>query len=565
MIGCRGSVPLSVIGVLLVMIAALWSSAFSSQQHYRALVDASFRALLDQEWLAQNFKARVRSLLRLAVENALVRCDEGGFFSEHSVELLSSARFWSGVREWARKGFHSEFLEISIPSRYPLMDIRPLPDGRVLAVLPATENFYVTLRSPDSSVRLSVPLGGLSVLVAPRPFLLDNLMKQFMDELSNGLDEWWKLEYVRMWAEAWTLGRVTLDRRIDQLLFEIAWALEEQRIFGTFDPYIGGSGGFGTGTFQLAGSGEWLPDFGPIRRLREALADIDAVLSEAESELRESLSLLRSANVARSRQHISNAAALVREAGDELQNALGFERTTALAEAVVFSLRSLPVENALDRLSTLLASARATLERTLENENVSDVIDFVLENIEQALGIGDGHPDGFETLPGLRSLVLGIIKDLEKILEFEPAPEIFPKLDEIFGITAPVLPANRELAYRLTPPVVSGDGVAVYRELKVGGIEYSRGDPAGWLGSSSATWIYLPYLNLSLWYADVTVSVEVAGGREELIDVQNPCLLRPTELGWLYLPYAHRESIPTRKFEANVKILSLRPFSFAER
>ncbi len=585
----RGLAPLSLVGVVLVLMGFVWSAVFSLHGHHQALSKTVSEALLDQEWQVQHVRARLKSLLRLAVENALVECERRGYFDEHMVELIASARFWSWVCEWSALFENQIGIRISLPPAVGAVDLKPLPDGRVLATI--SETVRIETRTPDASVRLSLPARTLSVVVASRFFLLENLMGRFLDELSDGLNDWWKLEYARMWGEAWLGGRITLSPRVEKLLFESAWVLEEKQVFGAFDPY--GAASVLTGVDQLVHTeGLSLASLDGLDQLGDLLSTCASELQKAEEGVGEAISALDSNDFSHAIGWIRDVKIWVGKARSAYRQALadlsmgngGMEE--ALWEALASNQLLDRIESTFSLIEEALERAENVLCEVVENENSSWKVGTAENRLQELLELPDpvwrvaesyeGDPPQrvekrvpfylhapVESIPALRLTLEGMVSDLDTLCRLEPQAEQREML-EIPSVPRLTLPFNRELYYRTAPPVVSDSGVAVYHELSIESVEYHREDPAGLFGAPTATPVGLPFFDLYVWWGQVRIVVRVGEGVEEVIDSQNPVLPQPTDAGWLHLPYARREGMGEREFDTRVVVLSLRPFSFVQ-
>ena len=164
-------------------------------------------------------------------------------------------------------------------------------------------------------------------------------------------------------------------------------------------------------------------------------------------------------------------------------------------------------------LNDVLLNVESELRRTkahieLERENLENLgvepstIDDALETIE----------DGLNKLPST-----SVGAEIRSFLNLLP------------NDAGSVQDAGRSQIYAIAPPrpINPQPGLSVLRELEIERVSYRRRDPAGWL-STLATPIYIPFIKVTIWFAEVEVTVEFKRNPiEQIYDFDHQTLPRP--------------------------------------
>ncbi|MFH1821625.1 MAG: hypothetical protein ABH852_04195 [Methanobacteriota archaeon] len=123
---------------------------------------------------------------------------------------------------------------------------------------------------------------------------------------------------------------------------------------------------------------------------------------------------------------------------------------------------------------------------------------------------------------------------------------------------------DRESFYELLPPapIRQSPGISVYRELDLKSVSYERMDPAGLLGSPTATPIPIPTTGVVIWWGQWKITVELeATPIEEIFDFDNPTIPLVHGNFYVHKPLAYRWEMPEKKFITIVAVFSLKPFT----
>jgi len=161
-------------------------------------------------------------------------------------------------------------------------------------------------------------------------------------------------------------------------------------------------------------------------------------------------------------------------------------------------------------LQNIESELRKTKERIeLERDNFENMgVERSL--LEDALGAIE---NGLHKLPGaLTGAEMGSLLDILP----KSAGSIHPNL-------------TRAQLYTIAPPrpINPEPGLSVLRELEIERVSYKRRDPAGWFGPF-ATPIYIPIINVTIWFAEVEVSIEFKRKPvEQIYDFNHQTLPRP--------------------------------------
>jgi len=600
----RGFVPLTLVGVFLILIAFGWSAHFSWVGHQKTLDTIEDSEISEMDWKIESICEGFKLLLRSSVEKALSYCSEAGSTREFFLKIVSANNFWRGVEKFVAGEFLENLnVEIHLPEKYPLVNFREGWNGQMIAGFESLDDFYILAWSPDNSIRLKRFLGDISVSVPSRYYLLRGLMDNFLRKLPSVTDRWGLMEYAKSWSEALLQGRITLDERVDRGLFEISWALMERDVFGAFDP----SGSISSFTSGNPFSRRILVspvDESKISRMKNYVEKSRMAIEFASSRLQSALDGMRSGVWDNSPENFRKVIQSVISELDlglrEFEQLLTFVREAGKTDSVMLSIYTSltsPVLNSqlpppadqmnegCEKVRTVLSSVeRVLFENTWENQKL--VLETQLSNLLElpnprwisVRAYADNPPREVENLvplyiwsgspPSLLAIekvLLGIESDLEKLLEFS-APKLpdFDEVDEILNVKVLSSLPDRELLYKLRPPTTSPSGVGVFHELQISEIEYHREDLAGRIGSSMATPVPLPFINVCFWWGQWKTEVKIDAGLEELIDIRNPTILENTELGYLHMPYVYRHSFSQDSFEITVLVISLKPFTISQ-
>lgn len=581
MIDSRGFASIGLIGLLLVAGVLTWATAVVQVEGHAATASAYRKALRVLEWRVESFRAGVRSLLRASAEDALQFSKRVHVYDRHELEFVTSRAFWSRLERLSER-LPLPNATLSLPG-IPAVRFKEAQGGELL-VEADLEDFVLEVHTPDSRISLSRSLGKISTLVAPRFFLLKRLMGEFSGSMGRIEEEFGRLEWGRMWAEAWLRGSVTLSPRIDRALLEASWVLREREVFGSFDPYGVISAVSGLEVPAVSGSpgvdSEWLRD------LKELVMDSRQKIRECGAHLESALTRLGSGNPEEALGEIEISRSLLDEGRRNLQEVsrLAGERSGEDSFARVIGSNSVfeLAEEVMGEVDSILMRAENVIAGGIDNENFDPEPEVrgllapltVLPEPRWRTSGGGGSETGEEmvpvylypgappSLPGLSETLGGVENDLGRLLSLIPsAPSEVPKIDEFLSVSTPSLPISREELYELTPPLLSSQGLAVLHSLDVE-VEYRREDPAGLAGSPLATPVPLPFLDLTVWWGQVRVVAELKGGFERVIDHSNPVLLSHGQSGFLHLPYSLTHELEDRNFEVRIVLLSLRSFSF---
>ncbi|MEM3401706.1 MAG: hypothetical protein QXH08_00550, partial [Candidatus Hadarchaeales archaeon] len=564
----------------------------------------------------EEVKRCMSSILRWAAAEAFVEVGKraSDFFEEQRLEAvknLLSKNFSTGVRT----------LEASVRVAGIGLDFQP---DKSWVEISEVENRHVKVRvefpeavisysSPDGNLKMKIPVRAIESFLDARYFLLQEKMRTFLERLDEVSLVWMALEYGRGWGEAITTGIVEQNEEVSKELFRVAWAAHEYNTFGSFD-YLGAAAEIGEKAKNLIFSGRSIQQdwAGGLKALAERLEKAGEKLKEAERllvETVEGLALAEGhlrdnsrenflATVGLASQNLRAACSRMNVVEKELNLFLEDAASLSAKDPIMNALLSgifrrnihqdLPsmkeqVEWAINAISKTigevllsenmsgsgLASAREKILAVLKDEGpvkwveVKSYEDNPPREVRKRLPIYVSEGGG-KTIPNLLMALGGGGRELREIAKL--AGESYKPFDQSFREFLKTswndLGLSRENIYLVSPPPPIKDEpeLSVFHQLNLGDVKFSRQDLAGMLGAKSATPIYLPVINLVLWWGQWEVRIKMEGGVERIFDFQNQALLQPSILGHSHAPLSYRWVLGEKEFRTTVVIMSPRYF-----
>jgi len=232
----RGFLPLTTTGIVLLVLSFILVSHLAWENHERKMLNTELRELEELNWKLSLVHALLRERLRWVAEQSLLEASQNANSHHPNVEdfagALASEYFMEELREMANS-LRDNHIIIRPPSVPPLVTFTRVSDF-VLAQVYFPSGLPVEIRSCDNLMSSRSTVQRVEAPIKVRFFLLENLMDRFVKEhraeISSILE---KAFYSEMWSEALILGTVRLDRRIDEMLFRLAWCKTEDKIFGS--------------------------------------------------------------------------------------------------------------------------------------------------------------------------------------------------------------------------------------------------------------------------------------------------------------------------------------------
>ena len=562
-----GFIPVSTAGVFLLALATCLAAHLAWSNHERRMLDLMTEEMEKLSWEVALTRAKIEESLRWVGGQALLWISAQAELHHPDVEESAGAVASVRLLEELRK-LGSETVRVGAPLLPPIVQFERCGEFTVVrARFPS--GLDILARSANNSIEIRETVWNVEATLRVRFFLLKNLMDNFVRGMKNRVFEIYRdVLYLKAWTEAWGTGTVRLDRETDEILFGLSWCLFEREIFGSSD-------WFGIIGDKLPADLSRIPgrEIGEFRRNF-------AEMLERVSSARRSLEFADGTPV--SLEFLRKAAEDLTEAEDLLYATLRGGELGGVGAKIISNLCSSRWEGVPSRAEQLIVglsgirSGILTVERMVEEgdaENAKEMIRGLLREIEPRKVRVEIPTDGARltetvevyaengvppSLPALQRLLEGIVSDLERL---SPPSLRIPSVLESEAVTAP---APREFVYRAFPPRPDGfPFVSVYHVLEIEDISYSREDPAGLLGNSLATPVYLPFIETVIWWGMWSVRVELNRAVEEIFDYPNQILLQETPFGYLHSSLFYRWSLGKETFDVRVTVFSLEPFLFS--
>lgn len=239
----RGFMPFSLVGAVLIVIVLGMVGHSIHVKHNRTTEFIEGGGISELGKLVEEVQSNLKASLGRSVSRALV--DVGGESSSYLMKTWRIIAIGAKAGEYFREELKrladslDNRVELQVPGN-PIVLIAEADNGYIKA-MSLMRGTKLELASWDNSVRAEVELERVETFVYSRYFLLENLMKDFLEKKGDVCATWQLLEYVRGYAEAWVGGKVHLNDSIDEAVFRASWALHEYNSFGSFD-YWGTAG-----------------------------------------------------------------------------------------------------------------------------------------------------------------------------------------------------------------------------------------------------------------------------------------------------------------------------------
>ena len=563
----EGFIPMSTAGIFLLALAMCLAAHLAWSSHERRMLDLRMSEMERLSWEVAVTRARIGETLRWIGGQALLQISMRAELHHPDVEESAGAVASVHLLGELPK-LNSETVRVGNPVLPPVVRFERCGEfTSVYAYFPS--GLEISARSRDNSIEIRETVWDVETTLRVRFFLLENLMDNFARRLKSRVFEIYRDSlYLKAWAEAWGTGAVRLDGKTDETVFRLSWCLFEREVFGSSD------------WFGIVGS-DLPPDLSgiPGREIGELRRNFAGVL-ERMSSARRSLEMADGGPACL--ELLRSAAEDLMKAENLLHAALRAGESGGVEAKIIGNLRSSRGEGIPSKAEQLMAglsgvrSGILTAERMVEEgdaENAKEMVGSLLRETEPRRVRVEIPVDGTRltetvevyvenrsppSLPAVQKLLEGIISDLEKLLP--PSPQI-PSVPEPGPA---VMPAPRESVYRAFPPRPGGPPfVSVYHALEIGSIRYSREDPAGLLGGSLATPVYLPFIDTIVWWGMWSVRVELDWAVEEAFDYPNQVLLQETSFGHLHSSLSYRWSFGRETFDVRVTVFYLEPFWFS--
>ncbi|MEM2250651.1 MAG: hypothetical protein QW626_00900 [Candidatus Hadarchaeales archaeon] len=571
-VSVRGFLPLTATGVILLILSSNLAAYLLWRNHERKMQTMMQKEFDDLDWRISFLCSSMKDILRWSAERALIEASQRAEQYHPNVEevagIIASGYFAQHLQA-VIDSFQNSGEKINLFISTPVVRFSSTGDF-IIARAYFPLGLLVEIKNPEGTIIASKKIWKIETPIKVRFFLLENLMDNFIREhQAKVIETLEKMLYFRAWSEALINGIVHLDRSSDEVLFRYAWCKAEEEIFRSADWLDISELDFFTEKIELISS-----EINSLRELKSAFLQIYEILYSSHQKVEKTidgeLNLLELVE-----KDLENAIKL-------LQNVLSHKEPGKISSRIIQGMCKRPENDAPSiaeqleiGISKIIAEIK-TAQRMLNQRETKEA-----ENILQSLfstvkpkEIRIEHEIAGEKIRGIfkiyfdensppsimavLELLSGILSDLAKISSPEPEFEF-----HISQLDIPEM--SRETLYKTFPPRSEcSPFVSVYHDLKIKSVEYFREDLSGVIGNRTATPIYLPFLDVVIWWGQWSVVIKIGDGVEEIFDYPNQNLLQKTLLGYIHSCLSYRWSFKEENFIIRVVVISPEPFYFSE-
>ncbi|MEM2875017.1 MAG: hypothetical protein QW567_03245 [Candidatus Hadarchaeales archaeon] len=577
----RGFMPMSVAALIMLAMAIIFSLHVSGMRMEGMEPEgASMHELVSAGAI---LRSQVEGALRYSAYRALHEVSEDAWRLD-APERLRMAE------DLARDYLHEalEILPAMIPDpRFTLEVTGSPPDvsmdetsGSRVLVRARLGGTVLRMSTRDGKTSTALPVDDISVELDSRYFLLQGLMDNFIERMGSVNTYWGMAEYLASWLEAWTTGRVNLNRTKTRALFEAAWCLHEFNTFGSADcaaPLISTLTeilGTSPPSSEPMGISDHVRSLGMwIEATRDMLSShadrlekIGGMLRRAGDNLtayqEEILGELKGMkeDLLRARDTIPDLQKVGRSGGgspDQILAGLNglIEKLDNVIRMVVEAGRSgnhdIWLENAI-RFLTDLAVTSGTVSCIELQDSLGErhTVPVFIRSVDDA------------TLPRLRSVLEGMSRDIDRLNDFPICPDVSAFQELILMISGASPVPDREELFCIFPqrPLRDEPGVSVFHNMRIKEVGYRREDPAGLIGAEMATPVPLWFIGVTVWWGQWEVVLKLDCCEESICDFRNKVIPALTGLGGAHVPLRYGWRFGENEFRIRVIVASLRPF-----